>query len=852
MNFLKTDLIKNKKFTRSLIVLTIFFLGIFTERFDFKEKTINFADNLLTTLSNKIFMLSFKGDKLEIDINPKNYKKILESRKKSIEQYRASEDLHKWVPAKIRLNNKVYEARIKLKGVHKEHWSHKKKWSFKIKLIDENSIDGIKRFSIQRPVTRNYLYEWVFMKTLENEGLIAHRNKFIETTVNGDSLGIYYFEEMHTDELISFNKRREGPIIGLDKQLWVKEANNLKNLGVNNLEDSFWRAKIKPIQFKKNKIGTEQEIYLKQAINLFENFRDGKLKTKEVFDIEQLAKLMAIKAIFGSEEFDWRDIKFYYNPITSLLEPIGREVHTSENFNLNSIWWIDNDYLKFIKSEQNQFLELLFKDKDFYRLFLFELNRMTKENYIKKILDKNLDDYEEYKKILETNNPNKKIFSETYLEEVRKYIQNTLSPVQGINAYFIKYEEGQILISVRNIQSLPVKINSIEMKNKKIIKLDKAIFIEGKKHNLPSQNKILKIPCDEKLLCDELKLKKAKVIYNILGQKNLRSSKLSEFYSIESLNYKSKQSTDELSKIPFISVNEKNQEINFKVGKIDIDKKIVIPENYVVNFKPGTEIIFSKDGNILSYSPINIDGSNKNPVIFSSKSLDENNNLGHGISVINANKNSKIKNAVFTKLSYPNKMSGYGFSGSINFFNSDVKITNSKFIKNLKGKDYLSIVNSNFEIQNVSFIDTKGDAIDFEFSNGIINNLSIENVSDDGLDFSGSKVDLNEILITSVGDKAVSAGEDSKIKISNLDIEDAYIGVSSKDLSTIEINNLKITKSKIAVLAYQRKLEYGPGTIKINDIILDNNVENYLSQKNSKILIDNKMVDYVNMDYNIF
>ena len=33
------------------------------------------------------------------------------------------------------------------------------------------------------------------MKTLENEGLIAHRNKFIETTVNGDSLGIYYFEE---------------------------------------------------------------------------------------------------------------------------------------------------------------------------------------------------------------------------------------------------------------------------------------------------------------------------------------------------------------------------------------------------------------------------------------------------------------------------------------------------------------------------------------------------------------------------------------------------------------------------------------------------------------------------------
>ena len=32
---------------------------------------------------------------------------------------------------------------------------------------------------------------------------------------------------------------------------------------------------------------------------------------------------MAAKAISGSIEFDWRDLKFYYNPVTKLLEPIG-------------------------------------------------------------------------------------------------------------------------------------------------------------------------------------------------------------------------------------------------------------------------------------------------------------------------------------------------------------------------------------------------------------------------------------------------------------------------------------------------------------------------------------------------
>ena len=66
---------------------------------------------------------------------------------------------------------------------------------------------------------------------------------------------------------------------------------------------------------------------------MFENFRKSKSSLEETFDINQLAKLMAIKAIFGAVEFDWRDLKFYYNPITSLLEPIGREVHISKNFN---------------------------------------------------------------------------------------------------------------------------------------------------------------------------------------------------------------------------------------------------------------------------------------------------------------------------------------------------------------------------------------------------------------------------------------------------------------------------------------------------------------------------------------
>ena len=93
---------------------------------------------------------------------------------------------------------------------------------------------------------------------------------------------------------------------------------------LNGIEDTFWRAKIEPVQFSDDLLGTKQEEYLQKAIYLLESFRKGSLKTDQVFDIKQLAKVMALRAVLGSSEFDWRDTKFYFNPTTSLLEPISK------------------------------------------------------------------------------------------------------------------------------------------------------------------------------------------------------------------------------------------------------------------------------------------------------------------------------------------------------------------------------------------------------------------------------------------------------------------------------------------------------------------------------------------------
>ncbi len=851
----------SKKYLKFLLIILIFFMGIWSERFDVVLQFKNFAREVTDTAASRIYSAFNKEtDKLIIDIRYKNYMEILSSREESIKSLRATEDIHDWVPAKMLFGKEKYNIRIKLKGVHSEHWKHPNKWSFKIKLLDEKSIDGVRRFSIQQPKTRDFLYEWLFMKVLEKEKLISHRTKYLETVVNGNSLGIYFFEEQHSKELIENNKRREGPIIGLDKNLWIKEVNNMENLTINVLEDTFWRAKIKPVQFNDEKIGSEQEIFLKKAINLFENFRKSKSSLEETFDVNQLAKLMAIKAIFGAVEFDWRDLKFYYNPITSLLEPIGREVHISKNFNEKNTWWVDSNEDGFLHSlDQKNFIDLLYKDLEFYNLYLSELDRISNEFYIQRIIEENKKEFLRYKKILKSNFPLEEIFSEEHFIRVREIIRQTLNPIQGINAYFVDYDKkGNLLISIQNTQRLPVQIKAIKFKDNQKLLLKRPVVVNGKKNKKPLDNSLITFNCLEinnnEVNCKNHLIfrnnqtslsKENKIIFNILGQKKDIESEILRFYETDEPNTKKNKilSLDELQKIPYLKINQNEKSITFLSEKINIDKKLILPKGFVVNFIPGSNIIFSEKGQIISYSPLKIIGEIDNPIIFQNKTK----NYGNGLAVIEAKSKSVIKNAIFRGLSSPEVETGEGLLGAINFFRSDVDIENAKFEENL-GEDFLNIISSNFSIKNISMRKINYDAIDFDFSNGFLENISIFNSGNDALDFSGSDVKGKNIFINEAGDKGISVGEKSNISFEDIKLSNTNIALATKDLSKLQVTNAVISKSNVAVAAYQKKPEYGPGFASIENILVENSKNKYVALNQSKIQIDGKILEQSKID----
>ena len=62
---------------------------------------------------------------------------------------------------------KKFDIKLRVKGDRALHWYNKDQTSYKIDLRGDDRIWGLEEFSVQKPITRNYVYEYIFHKFLE-------------------------------------------------------------------------------------------------------------------------------------------------------------------------------------------------------------------------------------------------------------------------------------------------------------------------------------------------------------------------------------------------------------------------------------------------------------------------------------------------------------------------------------------------------------------------------------------------------------------------------------------------------------------------------------------------------------
>jgi len=232
---------------------------------------------------------------------------------------------------------------------------------------------------------------------------------------------------------------------------------------------------------------------------------------------------------------------------------------------------------------------------------------------------------------------------------------------------------------------------------------------------------------------------------------------------------------------------------------------LVFPAGKKIVVRGGAHITFSNNGMILSYSSLDMKGTEKEPIIV--KSVD---GVSGSISVINARDKS---NWSYTVLGGMNTLdvNGWNLTGAVSFYESDVDMQYVQFDGNVC-EDALNIIKSRFKLEACTFRDTYGDAFDADFCTGEIVNSTFINCGNDGLDFSRSKIEGRNISISVAGDKGVSVGEESTVSLDSIWVENAVIGIASKDRSVVYAKNIEIESAETAFAAYQKKPEFGPST----------------------------------------
>ncbi len=150
----------------------------------------------------------------------------------------------------------------------------------------------------------------------------------------------------------------------------------------------------------------------------------------------------------------------------------------------------------------------------------------------------------------------------------------------------------------------------------------------------------------------------------------------------------------------------------------------------------------------------------------------------------------------------------------------------------------LDVIRSEFSITNSLFQDVSSDSLRGLFGRGKISGSSFVNSGNTALDFSGAAVDISECLVNGAGDTGLSAGESSYVDATEMELKNCSIAVISKDLSTVNIDNAKISSCNVGFLVCQQKEEFGPGRTETSSTELDNTTIPYIIEAGSSLSAD--------------
>ncbi len=745
-------------------------------------------------------------------------------------------ELKKWRKAKMSYNGKKYDIEIRIRGQQRLHAVRYKK-SYKVKILNNENINGVKTFNFILPEDRLYYLATLAYYLADELQAPAPDSDFVNLFFNGRIQGIYFFMEDLNKEFLEHHGFQGSSFFTTSDDLFfsrLSDAGRNELQTYTNKQNDFYALKLKDAQY-----------FLEFLQALKE--KDFPLVYEKI-DIKEVAKFAAIVTLYQDSHMGGANVKYYLDGTTGKIIPIIWDINLGSDETIYSNIGFDKQFLdsRRDKTGPDDIISLFLLNPYFLQLrneYLYQLvNTDLITNYINKASNRFDSLF-----MMDTNGFYSYRRTKWFLDRYKRLIQNNagiLKDILQFNEIYITshYNANRIDVDVSPHSLSQVRLNAIKFDNISMVKTNAKLIInhlDGKRdvisinesgHSFTiSLDDILIYPyLDESYVLEHPKLTLSimGVEFNEISVDNIRLEMTNDISSIpisqEEIKY---EITAYYTKA--IILNEEHLKKN-KIRYLLRDNHLVIypgtylfketyriPEDFRVTIEGGTTLFLGPNVSLIFGNSLSINGSATQPVVIKNQIQGK----PFGSFAVIGQLDSAVSVA-FLNLSGGSEdyVDGAYFSGAFSVYHVDkTTIRNSVFYNN-HADDGLNIKYSQVSIKDNVFSNNYVDQVDLDFCNGIVSNNQfispqIKNDNGDGLDISGSVILAEDNLFDGFGDKGISIGEESKIYVIDSVMRNNNLGAAVKDNSTAYFYNNQWINNDINISAYKKKDIFNGGTI---------------------------------------
>jgi len=709
------------------------------------------------------------------------------------------------VDAGFEVDGRTFKGRIRIKGKLNDHVQGSK-WSFRVQAKKDGGFQGMKRFSLQHPGTRNYLCDWFYHQLMRGEGLIALRYGFCRVTFNGDDLGIYAYEEHFGPELLENNERLNGPLLRFDPGLfWQHRLNAMQGVRSEEAYASYQAAALDAYGTKDLAADPEQKRYFEEALALVDGFRRGELPASQVFDVDRTGRRLALLDLIGGHHsMDWSDVKFHYDPAVQRLEPVSYE-----SFSAFPLKELAGAY-RYTGSqrERDELHQQFFNDPAIMAAYVHHLERFSAPGYLDSAFAALKGALDTASATLYREFPYKELDHGSYYANQRVITAQLKAP-KLFHAHVQGMSGDTLAVLVVPIEGLPVRVDSLRLADgRTIAPLDAAAVPARPRGALgkPFPMRFITGP-----VADSVLLEVVEIDGRILGSSrsgtveafpfSLREAQALELPAHTAPNA---ERTDLLVK------DESERTFTFKPGAWTLTETLVVPAGYTLVAMPPLKLSLVHGAELISHSPLQWTGTEEMPIIITSPD-----SSSMGVHVIEPGGRSMLDHIQFTQLRRYDEAQLR--SGDVSFYRAPVTLDHCTFAGT--GSTLLDISLGEAQLRN-SLFEGGSDQLEAHFASLQISGTRFLKAGDDAISVSGGGLSFATSIVDGAAGVAVKATVHARVEITECTIRRTGTGLEGREGSTIAMNSGSIAATE-AAQAGKDEIRYGPVRIVLKEVEVD-------------------------------